>query len=302
MNKLLQKIDLNEFIAILKQTLHTNLDGITNITPLEQGMTNDSFIFTYQGKRYIMRVPGKGTSALLSREDEYENYQAIAGKHLGEHVLYLNPTNGYKLSAFIENARNCDPYNWHDVHQCMQKLHYLHNLKLTVNHTFDLYEHIDHYEQLWQQPSRYADYQQTKQHIYALRNFIEQQPRQWVLTHIDANYDNFLFTPQRLYLIDWEYAGMQDPDVDIAMFAIYAGYDHQEIDRLIDDYFNDHCPLATRIKIYCYIATGGLLWSNWCESKREAGVNFDNYDLQQYHYAQTYYQIAQQLIEEHYGK
>ena len=40
------------------------------------------------------------------------------------------------------------------------------------------------------------------------------------LTHIDAVPDNFLFTGDEIRLIDWEYAGMQDVHVDIAMFAI----------------------------------------------------------------------------------
>ena len=39
-------------------------------------------------------------------------------------------------------------------------------------------------------------------------------------------------------MIDWEYASMQDPHVDIAMFAIYAMYEREAIDQLIDFYFD----------------------------------------------------------------
>lgn len=45
-----------------------------------------------------------------------------------------------------------------------------------------------------------------------------------VLTHIDAVPDNFLFVEkegrEEIRLIDWEYAGMQDPHVDVAMFCM----------------------------------------------------------------------------------
>jgi len=38
--------------------------------------------------------------------------------------------------------------------------------------------------------------------------------------------DNFLFVEkdgkEEIRLIDWEYAGMQDPHVDVAMFCIYS--------------------------------------------------------------------------------
>ena len=64
---------------------------------------------------------------------------------------------------------------------------------------------------------------------------------------------------------------MRDPHVDIAMFAIYALYEKEQIDRLIDAYFTEGCLEEVRTKIYCYIAICGFLWSNWCEYKRILG-------------------------------
>ena len=115
--------------------------------------------------------------------------------------------------------------------------------------------------------------------------------------------DNFLFYKlpdgsEGLQLTDWEYAGMQDPHVDIAMFSIYALYDKAKVDRLIDIYFEGNCPVETRAKIYCYVAACGLLWSNWCEFKRTLGVEFGEYALRQYRFAKDYYKYAKELIEE----
>ena len=122
-----------------------------------------------------------------------------------------------------------------------------------------------------------------------------------VLCHIDAVPDNFLFSPgpdgrERLYMIDWEYAGMHDPHIDVAMFCIYAMYDRPQVDRLIDTYFPEGCSREIRIKIYCYISACGLLWSNWCEYKRSLGVEFGAYSLCQYRYAKDYYKIVQKEL------
>ena len=91
---------------------------------------------------------------------------------------------------------------------------------------------------------------------------------------------------------------MQDPHVDIAMFAIYAMYDREHIEELIDFYFENMCPDIVRTKIYCYIAVCGLLWSNWCEYKRICGVEFGEYSLKQYRYAKEYYEIAKGRIKD----
>lgn len=89
---------------------------------------------------------------------------------------------------------------------------------------------------------------------------------------------------------------MQDPHIDIAMFAIYALYDRKQIDHLIDLYFENQCQEETRLKIYSYIASCGLLWSNWCEYKRKLGVDFGEYSICQYQYAKDYYKVVKDFI------
>ena len=179
----------------------------------------------------------------------------------------------------------------------MKKLKEFHNMKLTVNHEFNFWEQIDFYESLWNgKKSIYQDYETTKKNIFSLKNYIDKNAKEKFLTHIDANPDNFLFSKDNLILIDWEYAGMQDQDVDIAMFIIYSMYDRKQTDNLIDIYFENKCNEETRTKIYCYIAICGLLWSNWCEYKRNLGVEYGEYSLAQYRYAKDYYRIVQKRL------
>ena len=177
-------------------------------------------------------------------------------------------------------------------------------MKLKVNHEVSIVKQIDFYESLWLEPkSIFDDYQQTKKNVLSLIPFVNKNKAESVLTHIDAVPDNFLFSKngktENIQLIDWEYAGMQDPHVDIAMFCIYSLYDSkEEIDKVIDLYFENNCDQKTRIKIYCYVALCGLLWSNWCEYKRQLGVEFGEYSLKQYRYAKDYFKIASKEIKE----
>ena len=164
----------------------------------------------------------------------------------------------------------------------MKRLRGFHEIKLKVNHEFDIFGQMEFYETLWEgTPSIYKDYEKTKANVLSLKPYIDAHTGEKVLTHIDAVPDNFLFVEkdgkEEIRLIDWEYAGMQDPHVDVAMFCIYSLYNKRQVDRLIAAYFTEGCDDATRIKIYCYIAACGLLWSNWCEYKRNLGVEFGEY-------------------------
>ena len=282
----------SDILDVICSTFNCDISDINDIKVLKFGMTNKSFEFSCNGCKYIMRVPGEGTDLLINRFYEAENYKAIGNMKISDKVKYINSSTGYKITEFIDGARVCNPWSKNDLFLCMSKLRNFHNRKIKVKHEFKLFEQINFYENLWKEnKSVYDDYEETKYKVFSLKKFIDRNKNEYVLTHIDAVPDNFLLTDKDVYLIDWEYAGMQDPDLDIAMFCIYAGYDKTNIDNLIDIYFENNCDIKRRLKIYCYIACGGLLWSNWCEYKHQLGVDFGEYARKQYNYAKNYSDI-----------
>lgn len=291
-----------EAIKVICATLKSKTEEVTDIAILKKGMTNRSFVFFCKGKKYIMRIPGEGTDKLINRQHEADVYRTLKGKNICDDIKYINPKNGYKITEFLEEAKVCDPMNFKDVRKCIKWLRKFHEMKLKVNHEFDIFSQIEFYEALWgKTPSIYKDYEKTKANVLSLRPYIYAHAEEKVLSHIDSVPDNFLFVEkgdkEEIRLIDWEYAGMQDPHVDVAMFCIYSLYNKPQIDRVIEDYFPKGCNIAIRIKIYCYIAVCGLLWSNWCEYKRNLGVEFGEYSLRQYRYAKDYYRIVQDELK-----
>lgn len=295
-----------EMYKVITESLECDESSIVDLKELKKGMTNKSVYFRIKegnnkGK-YIIRIPGIGTNQLINRKQEATVYNTIKGLGICDDPIYLNPDNGYKITKYIEGARICDRSNMEDVKRCIIKLREFHNMNLSVPHSFDIFEQIELYESLRKnRNSQYSEYQEIKKRIQSLRQFISICDGNHCLTHIDSIPDNYIFYTsnegsEELQLTDWEYSGMQDPHVDIAMFCIYSMYDKAQIDHVINIYFNGKCDLKTRIKIYCYIAMCGLLWSNWCEYKEEFGVKFGEYSLRQYCYAKEYYKYAIELM------
>lgn len=288
----------SDALNVIAATFKCEVKDIVNIEVLKKGMTNRSFLFSVNGAKYIMRIPGEGTDVLINRKHEAEVYKAISGKGICDDVVYINPDNGYKITKYLEGIRSADKDSVSDLEKCMKKLRAFHEMKLKVPHEAKLFEMIKYYETLRKgKVSVYRDYEETRKNIFSLKKYIDEQPIEKVLTHMDAVPDNFLFCDngngeEELQLTDWEYAAMQDPHVDLAMFSIYSLYEKWQIDRLIDIYFENECDGSVRTKIYCYVAICGLLWSNWCEFKRDLGVEFGEYSLRQYRYAKEFYRYA----------
>lgn len=168
-----------------------------------------------------MRIPEEGTDHLINRNNECRNYLALKGMTVVDEPLYIDSSNGYKLTRFIEESHPCDAHNFSEVLLCMNKLRSLHEANLYVDHEFSLFDQIEFYESLWpNKASAYSDYETTKKNVMKLRKYIEQNIEKKTLCHIDAIPDNFLLKGNDVFMIDWEYSGMQDPHIDIAMFCI----------------------------------------------------------------------------------
>lgn len=286
-------------MALICELFDVPAGEITDIHALSSGMTNHLMHFSCKGKEYLMRSPGEGTRKLVSRQKESAVYKALAstGMNISDKVIYLNPENGYKVTEFWTEARACDPDNPKEVAACMRHLRRFHEQQLQLEFRFDLRAQLDYYEELRQDSMPFADYGLTRRHVDELLRRVEACPKEECLSHIDSVYDNFLFVRQedgseQVRLIDWEYSGVSDPHLDIAMFCIYAYYDKEQIDQTIDFYFDGRCPETVRQKIYCYVAAAGLLWTNWCEYKSRMGVRYGAYEMRQYQYAKQFYEYV----------
>lgn len=282
----------NEAMSLVSEIFKVPESEITEIRCLKSGMTNKSFLFNVKDKQYICRIPGPGTELLINRKQEKAVYDALEGLDITEKVIYFNGDTGYKISEFYENARNADPHNQKEVAECMAVIRGIHELGLRVEHSFDMKERIKFYEKLCNSHGDipFEDYDKVYKQMETLMDKLEAFNHKKVLSHLDTVVDNFLMLPDgRVRLIDWEYAGMCDPFVDVAMCAIYSYFDEEETDRLIELYLKRRPNSEEQFTVYAFMALGGFLWSLWAVYKAALGEEFGEYTILMYRYAKQYY-------------
>ena len=284
-------------LSLISRVLGVDHEGITDISALLISMTNRLMRFTVSGRCYLLREPGEGSNELTDRRQEASVYQALEGRELTDTVIYISPDDGYKIAEYMEGSRMCNSQDPEDVAACIRHLRKLHDMRLNVSHTFDVMERLRKYEQLRGEESSFSDYASMREKIDGMMKLLDTLPKEECLCHIDSVSDNFLFVGDRVYLIDWEYAGMCEGEIDVAMFCLYADYDKEQIDRVIDIYYPDGASELSRFKVYAYIAAAGLLWSVWCDYKKQLGVDFGAYSMKQYRYAKSFYRHSMALAQ-----
>lgn len=286
-------------MELVADVLHIPESEITDLRCLKAGMTNKSFLFRAKGRSYICRIPGPGTGLLINRKQEKNVYDAVKGLGITEHVVYMSGDSGYKISEYYEGVRTSDPRNWNDVERCMELVKKLHNSFIRVGHKFDIRERIEFYESICDGYERrlFEDYGDVKMRMVEIMNRLDQLNRPRVLSHIDSVCDNFLFLPNgEIKLIDWEYAGMCDPLIDVSMCAIYSYYNEEEVEKLIEIYLGHEPSDEERFVYYSYIALGGFLWCLWAVYKSSVGEEFGDYTLVMYRYAKSYYKKIKEFL------
>lgn len=291
----------NKIMGTIAAVFQIPEDQISGIRLIKAGMTNQSLLFEVAEQPYIYRIPGEGTEAFINRQAEYSTYQAIAPLNITDQMLFLDPASGVKISAFESSARIADVNNDAELKSCMQMLKKIHNSQICVPHSFSIESAIRFYEDLCKARNaiEYEDYYLLCSRIKELLAVLKEMHLPTALAHIDPNCDNFLVLPDgEMKLIDWEYAGMCDPVIDIAMFALYSYFDHLKLENLMNFYFAGGPSDEERLRICLYMALGGFLWALWAEYKQSFGVSFGDYTRRMYDYAHTYYVTSMKLIKD----
>lgn len=291
----------NEAMALVAEVFQVPESKICRLRCLKSGMTNKSFLFDIEGKSYICRIPGKGTEKLIDRQSEYRNYEAIRSLGISEEIIYFNKDSGYKIAKYYEGSHNASAENPEGIRACMDILRRLHGANLQVEHKFDLRERISFYEALCEESGGigFEDHEQVKANMMGLYEKLQALNRKSCLSHIDSVFDNFIFTVEKgVKLIDWEYAAMSDPLIDISMMAIYAYFNREQADMLMELYFERQPVQEEAFAVYAYMALGGYLWALWAVYKSNLGEQFGEYTLKMYRYAKDYDKIALEVYKD----
>jgi thiamine kinase-like enzyme len=75
--------------------------------------------------------------------------------------------------------------------------------------------------------------------------------------------ENFIDTGERMYIIDWEYAGNNDPMWDLGDLSVEAGFTPEQDRALLSAYFDGEVPAAMAGRMVIYKAMCDLLWTLW---------------------------------------
>ncbi len=286
-----QEIKINNIKEKLVNILDVDESEIEEVA-LAGGMTNKNYKVKISGKDYMLRIPGNGTESMISRINEKHNSKLANELGIDTHILYFDEVSGIKISELIEDAEtiNSQTAKREDIMESTTSiLRKLHNSGLKFNNTFDVFKEIVKYEQLLKEANgnNFKDYLDIRTKVMSLENKLEKLGREIKPCHNDTVAENFIKGKNdKLYLIDWEYSGSNDPMWDLAAHIIECDFNTDEEELFIQKYFETNkVEEKYKTKILIYKICQDFLWSLWTNIKEAKGDDFGTYGIDRYNRA-----------------
>lgn len=252
------------------------------------GMTNKNYKAFVNNKAYIVRIPGAGTSSMINRKDEMINSKLAAEEGIDAKILFFDEESGVKIAELIEGAETLNPATAkkkENMELVVGALRTLHNSNLKMKNRFDVFEKIEDYENLVKKVNGtlFKDYYEIKERVLKLEKTLDKYGMEIKPCHNDTVPENFVKDiNERMFLIDWEYSGLNDPMWDLAAHSIECDFSEDDEELFLNLYFNNLTEEKHKIRILIYKICQDFLWSIWTVLKEAQGDDFGTYGIDRY--------------------
>jgi thiamine kinase-like enzyme len=198
--------------------------GPDAVAPLPGGLTNRNFRVDLGGAAYVVRIPGKDTALLgIDRRAEWEATQAAAAAGVGPEPVAFLPDRGILVTRFLAaDPLPADALARGDVlADVVTAIRTLHAMP-AIPSSFSPFRVVRDYRRL--AAERDVPIPRAFEEARAAADEVERacgaRPVPAVPCHNDLLSANFLHRDGRVFIVDYEYAGMGDPFFDLGNFAV----------------------------------------------------------------------------------
>jgi thiamine kinase-like enzyme len=231
-------------------------------------LTNSTYKVIANGLAYTLRLPGKDTYEYVDRAAEEHNARIMAAAGVNAQVLYFDTTDGTMLSEFVAGV-NMTETRFRDELEAPARvalaLKRVHRLGPVFKSRFHVFAMIDIYLGILRKlgASLPEDYHDVEQGARAVRRALDASPVPLSPCHNDPWPGNLLDAGGRLYIIDWEFSGMNDPMWDLGDLSVEAGFEPEQDRVMIEAYYGADAPPALYSRLALYKALSDFLWALW---------------------------------------
>ena len=246
---------------------------VRNVEISSKGLSNILFTFVYNGQKYIFRFPGGSTSNIITTRKKEVLVQQLATQLGIDGTLVYVDESGCKIARFLENCKDLSQLYYKDdafMSRLAEKIGMLHRAGREVDVPKDFYyDPMAEADRLLKlacetKGDLFAQFADMRSKISRIFAYCEKDGIPKTLCHNDINGDNVLLTDDSFDVIDYEFAGYNDPGFDFGRVIANYEYDSKSIDVILAAYFGRPATAMERRHYIAYVAIHSWYYFCWC--------------------------------------
>ncbi len=234
-------------------------------TDLNKGLTNYNVLVTVRGETFIVRFPKADADRIVNRDHEAKALALIKQTGLDVETVYFDSSTGIKITRYVKDLETFGETSLPDrIERTAALMRRLHALQTPIGEPFDPI-------------ARYRQYRAHVKHpliedasAETVIQAVDQLPTRLTLCHNDWVSGNIGFSPSRDYLLDYEYAGDNDPFFDVMSFITENDLTSDERQRFLLAYFGRIPNTDEQRRLDRYETLHNLLWCTWAQMMWES--------------------------------
>ena len=263
----------------MKKYINEVIDALQNIPDFEGvdpsnisrlgGLTNLVHKVEMDTQSVIVRIPGPGTEEYIDRVVEANNAKVAAKVGVSPKVIYADTNSGIMITETVRNIETMSPDLFKVRKEAPKRaglaLAKLHNSGETFEFRFELFSMIDEYlEILSTKDVNFPNgYHEVVNAARPIKYLLEKANLPLAQCHCDPLCENFLDDGNIMWIVDWEYSGMNDPLWDLGDLSVEAGMSDLQDLQLLQAYFGRDPTDQETARMIIYKAMCDLLWTLW---------------------------------------
>jgi thiamine kinase-like enzyme len=262
--------------------------GPRTVTPLVGGLTNTNVRVTTPERDVVVRISHKDSSLLaIDREAEFANSKAAATSGAAPAVVEYTPEHHLLVVEFIDGHTLTDEDLADEdmLPRVAAACRQLHEGPRFVN-DFDMFTVQRGYldtviERGFRLPPGYLG---LMPQVSRIRAALSAYPLETVPCNNDLLAANFIDDGERIWVIDFEYAGNNDPCFELGNIWSEATLPLDHLELLVTAYFGEERPdLVARARLYGLMSKyGWTLWASIQDATSTQDFDFWSWGMQKY--------------------
>ena len=267
------KLSINRLIKFIPEW-----DGKSiKVNPINGGITNINYEVIVDKKSFFLSIPSTNSELLnIDYKNKYYNNKICGEINISPKVTHFIESENFLVTEFINSKHSSlDIFqSFNEIERLVKNIKCLHSAKPFLKN-FNMFNRISSYQNILK---RYCVPQQLNRYVNNIKSLQDKlylPNHKLVPCHNDLLSENIIIKDNKIFIIDFDYSGNNDPCFELGNLSVEMEYDDNQINELVKSYYGEvNENVFSRVNLQGIVSDIG--WSLWSYIQAEnSNLNFD---------------------------